>query len=300
MFDFNRLKDTVLRDKYIIYLNHIGIETETIIKNIRTNVEINGHVLDNTFSNRSYKMLSPNIFLEEIIFKEVNKYLYQHYHESVILDKYLEIDTKSLIATKNSIIERPKIKKPSEIEEGFNKNLEVENNFIRIARFENEMLEESRGLGRTGQAIVFEGIIPFKVDIHPFSEEEPSYTIWDNYEPRNIIGFCKNFNSIESNSILWLNSYILDLLELELDDFNNGLRALNSDNEVILEFRQWRDKLIGNGASFVGQDSNIAKLEGCDLLLRKDYFDKLNSLIPEMVFYTKRLDIIMSPEKQTT
>ena len=58
-------------------------------------------------------------------------------------------------------------------------------------------------------------------------------------------------------------------------------------NEVVLKFRCWRYQLIGNGASFVGTDSNIAKLEGCDLILREDYYNKLKKIIPDMVYYTK-------------
>ena len=49
--------------------------------------------------------------------------------------------------------------------------------------------------------------------------------------------------------------------------------------------------LIDNGTSFVGQDSNIAKLEGCDLMLRKDYFDKLKTIIPDVKFYTKIMEL---------
>jgi hypothetical protein len=177
----------------------------------------------------------------------------------------------------------------------FNKNLKIENNFIRIARFENEMIEDLHSFGRKGQIISFEGIIPFKIDIHPFSEKESSNNIWNNQfysnEPIKIIGFCTIFNSIESNYILWLNSYIVDILKLKLDNFNNGLRAINKDDEVILEYRQWRDKLIDNGASFVGQDSNIAKLEGCDLILREDYFQKLNKLMPDLILNIRKLEL---------
>ena len=71
-----------------------------------------------------------------------------------------------------------------------------------------------------------------------------------------------------------------------LDNYKNGLRALNSDNEVILLFRHWREDLIGNGVSFIGTNSNIPKLEGCDLILREDYYEKLKDMIPELVFYS--------------
>ena len=293
MFNFSIVENIVLSNKYILYLDSIGIETEEIIEKIKIKVKKDGNILDNIFSNRSYKMLSPNIFLENIIFEEVNKFLFKKYNESVIFDEEVNLDIKSIIATQNSIIDRPDIKKPSEAKEGFIEEFNTEDNFVRIARFENEIIEESHGMGRKGQSIIFEGIIPFRVNIKPFSEQEPSSYIWDNVfyksEPRNILGFCKSFNSIESNNILWLNSYFIEIFELKIDNYNKGLRAINKYNEIILEFRQWRKDLIGNGASFVGQDSNIAKLEGCDLLLRKDYFEELKKIFPELIIIIKKL-----------
>ncbi len=293
MFDFNRVENLVLNNKYIKYLNNIGVKTDSILIEIQKNIEANGEILDDIFSNRSYQMLSPNIFLENVTFEEANKFLYKNYDESIIFEKEVNIDIKSIIASQNSIIDRPNIKKPSEIEEGFIEEFNVEYNFVRIARFESEIIKDPHGTGKKGQSVVFEGIIPFKIEINPFSYDEPSNYIWDNnfynYEPRNIVGLCNSYNSIESNNILWLNSYFIDIFELKLDNFNNGLKAINNDNEVILEFRQWRKDLIGNGASFVGQDSNIAIFEGCDLLLREDYFGVLNKIFPELIIRTEKI-----------
>lgn len=294
MFKFSRVKDIVLRNKYILYLDSIGIETEEIINNIKTKVETDGKILDNIFSNTMYKMLSPNIFLENIIFEEVNKFLFQNYNESVIFDEEICLDVKSIIATQNSIIDRPNIKKPSELEEGFIKEFNIEDNFVRIAKFESEIIEETHGMGSKGQSIIFEGIIPLKMRINPLFCKQNTISIWNNsfckYEI-NLVGLCSFINSIESNHVLWLNSELINEFSLKLDDFNKGLRALNEDNEVILEFRQWRKDLIGNGASFVGQDSNIAKFQGCDLLLRKDYFETLHKMFPDLVIRTEKIGL---------
>ena len=77
------------------------------------------------------------------------------------------------------------------------------------------------------------------------------------------------------------------MIRLRLDNYNNGLRALNNNDEIVLQFRYWREQLIGNGASFVVMNLNIAKLEGCDLILRKDYFNKLKKIIPNVVYYSE-------------
>ncbi len=286
---FERVKDTILRNDYISYLKHLGIDTSEIFGNIQNRLDDKN--LFFIFENRSHSMLSPNVILENIVFEEVNKYLYSNDYDSNIFKRDIEIDIKTLIASQNSIIERPKIKKPSELEEGFKSELENENGFIRIARFENEMIEKDNGWERQGQTIVFEGLSIFKKN-SPFFEGLPSSLIWDNalYYPNNpfIIWFGKKFNSIEANNILWINSLLQSDLGLILDDFNHGLQALNEVNEVVLKFRQWRSDLIDNGASL---DSNIAKLEGCDLILREDYYERLKAMIPDIKFFCKKLDL---------
>ncbi len=287
---FERLKDTIFRNDYIGYLEHLGINQTEIINNIKN--QLDKKDIFDIFTNRSYEMLSPNIILENIIFEEVNKYLFKNEYPLDIFKRDIKIDIKTLIAAQNSIIERPKISKPYEVDEGFKTELVNIDGFIQIARFENEMIEKDNGWGTQGQTIVFEGLSIFG-EKKPFIEYLPSSLIWDNafYYEAFIIGFIKKFNSLESNNTLWLNGILLNDLGLSLDNFNNGLQALNEENEVVLKFRQWKSNLIGNGASFVGQDSNIAKLEGCDLILREDYYEQLKVMIPEMKFYSKKLDM---------
>jgi len=289
---FERLKDTILRNDYISYLKYLNINTDEILNNIKNRLDDKD--LFSIFENRIYRMLSLNIILENIIFEEVNKFLFKNNYPLNIFKRNIEIDLKTLIATQNSIIERPKISRPSEIEEGFKAELLNIDGFIQIARFENEMIEKENGLGREGQIIVFEALSVFGKK-EPFFEGLPSSLIWkDAFYYSNypfIVGFIKKFNSIEADNILWINNLLQNDLGLILDDFNNGLQAKNKDGEIVLRFRQWRSQLIGNGASFVGQDSNIAKLEGCDLILREDYYKKLKVMIPDMKFYSEKLEL---------
>ncbi len=290
---FNHFKSTILKNEYILYLKHLGIDISTVINNIRIRVENNKSNFT-TFTNNSYSMYSPNILLENIIFEEINKYLHKNKYDLNIFKRDIELDIKTLIATQNSIIERPTILKPSQTKEGFKSNLENENGFIRIARFENEMIVSSNGWGREGQTIVCEGLSIFGEE-KPLFVGLPSSLIWhDAFYHQDypfIIGWIRKFNTIESNNTLWLNSLLMYDLGLRLDDFNNGLRALNEDDKIVLEFRQWRSSLIGNGSSFVGQDANIPQLEGCDLMLREDYFEKLKIMVPDMKFYSEKLEL---------
>ena len=282
MFDFDKVQNMVLNNKYIRYLKDIGLETEEIINNIRINIENKDYILDDIFANRFYKMLSPNIFVENVIFEEINKFLFINYKELVIFEEETRIDIKSILASQNSIIDRPSnIKKPSETQEGFVKDFNIENDFVRIARFESEIIKDIHNIGKKGQSILFEGIVHHAIDINPLFCDQKSNNIWNNNfceNEWNVVGLCSLMNSIETRHVLWLNSFFIKEFSLKLDSFNKGLRAINKNNEVILEFRQWRKDLIGNGARFVGQDSNIVLLEGCDLLLRVDYFNWLKYL----------------------
>ena len=79
-------------------------------------------------------------------------------------------------------------------------------------------------------------------------------------------------------------------LGLTLDHQNNGLRALNHKNEVILKFRCWKEEPLGNSTSHTNIHSNISKLEGCELLLRRDYLDLLKVLVTDLKYVIKKIN----------
>jgi len=260
-----------------------------LIEVISNEIELHKKVVY-AFNNKSFNIMSENILLDSVIFTKVNEFLANN-KSLFSMREALPIDLKTLIATQSSIIERPNILKPSEIKEEFKTELEKEGDFIRIARFEMEIGSEKESvMGKTHLYFVSEGVLPHKWNINPFFDSHNSAILWDDFfcedDPR-MIGLVQNLNSIEARNLLWLNIYLLDKLGLKVDSFNNGLRALDKNKDIILLFRSWRDELIGNGSSFVGQDANIAKLEGCDLMLREDYYNKLKILIPSLSYYVK-------------
>jgi len=283
-------EELVNTNEYLQYIEHLGIDTSVIKESIQKKIKKSKEIFE-TFANRSHQISSPNINLENIIFEEVNIYIFQNHKNEFQFDISFKLDMESLVATKFSTIERPDIKKPSEIYGGLQVDIGEVGNFIRIARFENELILGQYGKNNS-QQIVFEGLTPLK-NKNPFFNYLPSSLIWQDrfHYPgeERIIGFYKKFNTIESKYVLWINSAILFDLGLELDSCSNGLRAIDGNNDVVLEFRCWRSELIGNGASFVGQDSNIAKLEGCDLLMRKDYMKKLQEIVGELFFVSNKI-----------
>jgi hypothetical protein len=283
----NQFIGIIKRSKYIVYLASLGIDTDAITNEIVKNIDENEI---SAFGNNSHKTYSSNACIESVVFKHVCKYLYGEYKDSVIFENENKLDIKTIIATSKSLIQRPNIRNPSDAVTGF-KEPENEHGFVIISRFEKELNTERYGRKSTKMGtMAFEGILLHEIEINPLSHCKQTNHIWENtycLDKGSLQGLCLNIDSIESQFVLWVNSEILDMLGLKLDNYKNGLRALNSNNEVVLKFRSWREKLVGNGASFVGTDSNIAKLEGCDLILREDYFLELKSIIPSVVYYTE-------------
>ncbi|MEZ8775888.1 hypothetical protein [Vibrio sp. 10N.247.310.17] len=281
-----QILDSISRNKYLVYLDNVGIDINVIKEVIIRNINKDEMEL---FVNRSHQRLSPNVYLDSLVFKYVCKHLHDEYKSSLIFEGEIKLDIKTIIATSKSLIQRPRIRKPSDVVMGF-KEPDYEEGFRVISRFERELSEKNYGeIGESKGGVIFEGLLPYKIEMNPLVERYSSNHIWENSyylgEPF-IQGFNASINSIESQYVLWMNSELLNMLGLKLDNYNEGLRALNSNDEIVLQFRCWREQLIGNGASFVGMDSNIAKLEGCDLILREDYFSKLKKIIPNVVLYT--------------
>lgn len=283
----DQLIESINRNKLLLYLNNIGIDSDVIKKEIINS--LNKEEIE-LFINRYHQLLSPNIYVENLVFKHVCQYLHENYKDSLVFENDKKIDIKTIVATSRSLIQRPNIKKPSDVVEGF-KESDHKDGFVIISRFEKELItKRHEGKRQQNMSIVFEGLLPRRIEVNPLVDQVHTSHIWDNtfyYDEPIIQGFYANFDSIESQFVLWMNSSLLDMLELKIDNYNNGLRALNSNNEIVIQFRYWRNQLICNGATFVGMDSNIAKLEGCDLILREDYFNKLKQIIPDVVYYTK-------------
>ncbi len=277
---------------YIRTLEHLGIDTWELKHNIQNRIDSSKDIF-RLFSNRVYSLNSPNINLENIIFEESNKFIYKKYKDIFNLDVTLKQDLKSLIAMKNSLIERPFINRPSKIVEAIKDNLDEVDEYVRIAKFENELVMNEFEKDKK-QHIVFEGLTPFEKE-NPFFEYLPSSLIWlDAFyygKEKKIIGFCKKFNSIEAKYLLWLDSLELEHLGLVLDNHNKGLRALNHKNEIILKFGYWREEPLDNSTSHTNINSDISKLEGCELLLRKDYLDVLKVLVNNLRYVVKKIDI---------
>lgn len=280
------IDNLIENSKLLNYIRSIGIDESRVKESIlndfsRSEIE--------RFVNSSCNVLSPNIYTENLVFNKVSSFLYKEYADSVIFEGMGKIDLRTMIATSVSQIKRPNVELPSEVEQGF-KETHSEDKFVTLSRFERQFIPEKFGVNdRSKTFVLLEGLLLDKVETNPLFNFPNTDSIWSNEFCSGIPtvqGVRTNFNSVESSCVLWINSDLLEVMDLSLDHYTSGLRALNQSGEVVLKYRYWKEELIGNGASFVGQDANIPKLEGCDLVIREDYFLKLQNILPSLFYYT--------------
>ena len=247
--------------------------------------------------NNSIKKYVNNVCKPNYLLEIINKELYtqfSRYNDKDSLYELLQINYKTIVAQTNSYSQRPlDIEKPHTITTNWQQREVVYSDWIRLAYIEYELYEESYGNNKEYR--VFEGIV-FKNDIEetiPFSHYRlfPIH-IWENMPINYLDEFLclfliKEFDTLEDYKILWLNPIIVNELKLKVENPINGLAASNNKNEVVLnevvlnevvlKYNRWSSDYVGNGEREDISDE-IPRLEGGELICRKDYFEQICKL----------------------
>jgi hypothetical protein len=84
----------------------------------------------------------------------------------------------------------------------------------------------------------------------------------------------------ENYKILWFKNELINLLWLKVWDFNRWLYAINDKDEIILKFNQWNSEYLWNDVKWM-----IPSFSWSELLIRKDYFDKLKNIYNKEIFF---------------
>jgi len=159
-------------------------------------------------------------------------------------------------------------------------DFEEHQGWIRIAHTEQEQKEESifelRGHRSFGGTIFS---LPQK-DQSPYSPYIPfPFQLWSkktsSFDIDNKIIFAiLQDDPIEFYRLLWINPNLLSLMGLETKRVPEGLIATNEKNETVLKMRSWCCNYIGDDFHTRLADE-IPTLEGTDLVIRPDYFERL-------------------------
>jgi len=277
--------------KSINYRNEIlcneNFNFETIVGKFKTFFKEEYGEQIEFLQNRSLRQFVNNIYMANHQLELINQELYyelNEYYNRLYLYNFLHVDYKTIIAQTNSYIRRPlEICKPSSIKSNWKKREVVITDWIRLAYYEHELYEESYDNNKEYE--VFEGIA-LKNNIEktiPFSRCRLfPMQIWENRTRKERDEFLclfliQRYDMLENYKILWLNSNIINELDLEISNPVNGLFAQNKKNEVVIKYNCWASDYVWVDDRSTISDE-IPRIEGAELICRKDYFEKIINL----------------------
>jgi len=288
--------------KNLNYRNEIlcnkGFDFETVIGKYKSSFEKKYAKYFKILRNSSLELFVRNIYPASYLLELINQELYSELNEYVDqhdLYNFLHVDYKTIVAQTNSHIIRPTdIDKPSSIKTVWQKSEVMYSDWLRLAYYETEL----NGDNNIKEYTVFEGIV-FKDELEetvPYSRYRlfPIH-LWENVPIKDIDEFpccylIQEHDELEDYKILWLNPFIINKLNLKLDNPINGLAAKNEKGEVIIKYNRWASDCVGIGYRLSIRDE-IPRLEGAELICRKDYFERICKLYNEEGVYSFRLRV---------
>lgn len=212
-------------------------------------------------------------------------------YDPVNFQRILGIAVSALIAQTNSFGIRPiDLPKPSSYDKSELQNFDTSNDWIRIAHYESELADQERY--KFKKCVNYGGIIFTNENqtVFPYSRYQLyPFLIWeDGFTPEldatPIFTFIQH-DPLEDFKILWINPILLRKLNLTICPPELGLKGMNAEEEIVLKYRMWNTDYLGHGYRTDVHDE-IPKLDGAELLIRKDYFDKLILIFKENPKYS--------------
>jgi len=287
----------------INYRNEIiyrkGFEYENVVGKYKNSFHDEYSKSFQFLGNYSIERFVKNIYSSNYQFELINTLLYEdlkNYQNQTDLYGFLKFDYKTIVAQNQSYVKRPNLPKPSQIENEWAKTEIAKDDWIRIGYYEHELFEIS--YSKNNEYRVFEGVV-FNSTLEsdfPFSRYKlyPIH-LWEKVDMSGIdeflcVSLIQQWDSLEDYKILWLNTGIISKLKLVNEKYTNGLAAKNELGEIVLKFNRWSSKYVGNG-EFARISDEIPRLEGAELMCRKDYFDKICDFFKPEKPYSYRLKI---------
>jgi len=264
------------------FLCNKGFDFESVIGKCKSSFE-NKYVENlKLLWNSSVKQVVKHICLANYLLELTNQELYTEFSEYVDqseLYNFLHVDYKTIVAQTTSYIKRPlDIDEPNSIKAVWSKREVIYSDWIRLAYYEEE--NDNNKIYK-----VFEGIV-FKNELEetiPYSRYRlfPMH-FWENVLINDIDEFpccflIQGYDMLEDYKILWLNPFILNELNLKLDNPIYGLAAKNKKGEVVIKYNRWTSDYAGIGYRLRIRDE-IPRLVGAELICRKDYLEEICKL----------------------
>lgn len=267
-----------------------GIDLEKIFSKYGTSFRNKYEDYLELYYSRAYKTIVPHIYASEHLLELMNTELYNEFNvwskiEDERISNYaLLIDVNSIIAQINSFTLRPSdLPKPYEYKKPYSRINEIQKaEWIRIGHYEVALRDEgglrSRLFKSFGGMVFSEDEIDSKISPYSSYSIYP-FHIWGDIIPefeldKTIVFAILQEDALEFYKILWLNPSVVKMLGLKVENRDSGLVARDNTNEIVLKMRTWSYEYIGDSLRTSLSDE-IPRLQGTDLIIRKDYFEQL-------------------------
>lgn len=280
-------RNMLLFNKRFNFKDVVGSYINSFVEKIEAKIDFLKNVSVKKYVNN---IQAPNYWLE-LINQELSSEFKNEYDKRDLYE-FLHVSYKTIVGQTLSYTRRPNdIRKPSEIQQRWSEN-EVEiTEWIRLGYYEQEIFEHS--FGKNEEHRVYGGVVFEKhmEETIPYYRN-PLYPplLWGNsltykFEQFLCLSMLQQRDHLESYMLLWVNSVIINELGLEISKPTQGLMAKNEANEAVLMFNRWSTSYVGDGL-VLGIGDEITKLEGSELICRKDYFEKICAFYaPEKPYY---------------
>lgn len=238
---------------------------------------------------RGYRV--SNIYSSDYILEIINKDLYPelyHYTNTETVVDSIKLELNLIIAQTFSNLIRPDdlILPSAQCNQSNYQEVQLfneSNSWIRVGHYEQEMFEEKMLKMKSKESyggIIFQNNSDVTIPFQSINNSDDIFYGSDDYNLTEhlVYVFMQPKDMLESFKILWLNPAVIEYLELETLFFLNGLKAVNDKDEVVLQYNCWKYPRLGYGD--YGLPDEIPKLDGAELLLRADYFEKVCKLFP--------------------
>lgn len=264
-------------------LYEIGIDvTSVIFKHQTIYLQNNADDLD-LYTNRVYSRYVKNIYPSNYILERINTDLYDELR--AVQDnsnddcyEFLRINTKLLIAQGLSYSLRPKdLMFPSQGKQSEEKEqIQSNDGWVRLAHYEKELYNEEhfdlKERHSCGTVLPNATKDTSLILVALYDSEKYSWATEDGV----LLEFIQH-DPLENYHLFWLNPIIMKELAITTGGFLNGISGYNEKGEIVLKYNQWKSNYIGNGD--YGIIDEIPRIEGAELIIREDYFKKLQLIL---------------------
>ncbi|MDN3585656.1 hypothetical protein QWY86_03190 [Pedobacter aquatilis] len=255
------------------------------------------------YTNRVYKRFVPHIQSAEHLLEIFNQDYYQDFkewsetesEESLTLDCFLAIDSVATYghAMTTRPADLPLPCQRSEIESST--EFEPHQGWIRLAHTEEELQQGSIFELTTHRSFGGTMFCAPKADQNPYSSYQPfPFQLWGEKRPRfdiekQIIFAILQDDPIEYYRLLWVNPDLLAGMGIRTKRVPQGLIGINESDQLVLKMRTWCCDYLGDDFRTRLSDE-IPSLQGTDLIIRPDYFERLKSHFTDPpVYYSDTL-----------